>query len=134
MPSPRILCSDFAMFAVKFYLISPPEQTTLYLKNMVWSWQSRMLTPALFSKSIIFWRVRKIVKSDYWLCYVCPSVRPHGTVGLPLGRFSLNLKFGYFSEKLSRKFKFHCNLTWIKCTSHDDQHTFLTFKNRASYI
>jgi hypothetical protein len=34
-----------------------------------------MFTPAFLKKSIIFWRVRNIVKSDYWLCYVCPSFR-----------------------------------------------------------
>jgi len=35
------------------------------------------------------------------------SVRPHGTTQLILDGFSWNLVFGYFSENMSRKFKFH---------------------------
>ena len=42
----------------------------------------------------IFGRVRKISKSDCWLCYVCP----HGTTRLQLDRFSGNLIFEYFSK------------------------------------
>jgi len=41
-----------------------------------------------------FWRVRKIVKSGYWL----RNVRPHGTTELPLNGLSWNLIFEYFSK------------------------------------
>ena len=35
-----------------------------------------------------------------------PSVHPHGTILLPLGRFSLNLVFGYFSKNCREKSSF----------------------------
>jgi hypothetical protein len=44
------------------------------------------------------------------------SVRPHGTTRLPLDGFSLNLLFEYLFENLSRKSKFHYNLTRITGT------------------
>ena len=47
------------------------------------------------------------------------SVRPRGTVRLPLDRFSLNLIFKYFS-KLSREFKFHENMTRMAVSLHED--------------
>ena len=47
------------------------------------------------------------------------SVRPRGTVRLPLDRFSLNFVFKHFS-KLSRKFKFHENMTRMTATLHED--------------
>ena len=37
--------------------------------------------------SVCLKRVRGIVKSDYRLCYVCPSVHPHGKTRLPLDGF-----------------------------------------------
>jgi len=43
-------------------------------------------------------RVRKIVKTDYWLRYVCLSVRPHGTTRLTLDGFSRNFTCGYLSK------------------------------------
>jgi hypothetical protein len=49
---------------------------------------------------------------------LCPSVRPRGTVRLPIDRFSLNLTFNYFS-KLPRKFKFHENMTRMTATLHE---------------
>jgi hypothetical protein len=51
-----------------------------------------------------FRRFREVAKSDQ---YVCLSVLPRGTAGLPLDGFSLNLVFEYFSKYLSREFKFH---------------------------
>ena len=36
---------------------------------------------------LILWRVRKIAKSDYLLCHVRPSVRPHGVTRLPQDGF-----------------------------------------------
>jgi hypothetical protein len=57
----------------------------------------------------VFWRVRKIVESDYWLRHVCPSVRPHLTARLPLDGFSWSLIFVYFPKYLSRNFKFLSN-------------------------
>ena len=41
---------------------------------------------------MVFWRVRKIAKSNYWLRHVCP----HGTTRFPLDGFSWNLIFIYF--------------------------------------
>jgi len=46
----------------------------------------------------IFTRVRKIVKSEYYLRNVCPSVLPHGTTPLLLDGISWNLIFEYFSK------------------------------------
>jgi len=41
-----------------------------------------------FENSTVYWRARKIAKSDYKLCRVCvcPSVCPHGTTRPPTGR------------------------------------------------
>jgi len=50
------------------------------------------------NQAMVFWRVRKIAESDYWLCYVFLSVGPHGTTRLPQGGFSLNLISEYFSK------------------------------------
>jgi len=33
-----------------------------------------------------------------FVMFVCPSVRPHGTAGLPLGRFKRNLTFEHCSK------------------------------------
>ena len=41
------------------------------------------------------------------------SICLHGTPQLPLDGFSWNLIFGYFFANISRKFKFHYNLTKI---------------------
>jgi len=47
---------------------------------------------------MIFRLFSKIVKSDYWLRHVCPSISPHGTTRLQLDGFSLNLIFENFSK------------------------------------
>jgi len=44
----------------------------------------------------LFSPFRKIAKSDYWLRHVCPSVRPHGIVRLPLDGFSWKLVLQYY--------------------------------------
>ena len=46
--------------------------------------------------------------------------RPNGTTRLPLDGFSWNLIFWVFFENLSRKFKFHWNLTRITGSLHED--------------
>ena len=56
---------------------------------------------------------------------VRPSVRPHRTTQLPLDGFSWYFIFEYFFENLSRKVKFHSNLTRIADTLHEDVHTFV---------
>ena len=56
---------------------------------------------------LIFRRVCKSVKGDYWLRHVCMSVRPHGKTGLSPDGFSWKFYIWVFSENLSRKFKFH---------------------------
>jgi hypothetical protein len=40
------------------------------------------------------------------IIFLCPSLSPSGTTRLPLDGFSWNLMFGWFSQKLSIKFKF----------------------------
>jgi len=60
---------------------------------------------------------------------LCLAVRPSTrTTRLPLDGFSWNLILVYFFENLSRKFKFHLNLTSIKGTLHEDRYilVFLT--------
>ena len=52
------------------------------------------------------------------------SVRPHGTARLQPDGFSWNVK-DFFFENMSRKFKFHYNLTIITGTLHEYQHTFI---------
>jgi len=54
---------------------------------------------------------------------LCPSVCPHGKTRLSLDGFSSNLIFEYFFLNLSRKFKFHQNITKTMGTLHEDQHT-----------
>ena len=54
---------------------------------------------------IIFRHVRKIAKSDYYLCHTCPSVCQHETARLPLDGFSLNLLFEYFFPNTFRENK-----------------------------
>ena len=71
-----------------------------------------------------FRRVCKIAVSDYELHHVClsvrPSVRPLGTVVLPLNGFLWNLIFEYFLRNLFRKFRFHGNRTRINGTLLED--------------
>jgi hypothetical protein len=72
----------------------------------------------------------------------CLSVRPHGTSGLPVDGFSLNLIFEhFFFRNMARKFKFHYNLTKITGTLHEDPCTFtiisrsiLTMRNVSDKI
>jgi len=81
---------------------------TAYLRNMEWRCKSRMLTLALVnpntSQQICYFKgFRKIMKSEYYLRYVCP----HGTTRLPLDRFSLNLKSEYCLKKILENSNFH---------------------------
>jgi hypothetical protein len=66
-----------------------------------------------------FWRVRKITKSDIYLCHVCPSVR------LPLDGFPRKLVFAFFFksvEKIQVSLKSDKNIG----TSHEaDRYKFL---------
>jgi len=50
-------------------------------KPHLWSYLATFYKEIRFS---IFRRFRKIAESNYWLCCVCPSVRPHGTTRFPL--------------------------------------------------
>ena len=57
---------------------------------------------------------------------VCLSVTPYKwNNSVPHEGFSNNLTFEYFSKSLSKKFKFHYNLTRIMDTLHEHQCTFL---------
>jgi hypothetical protein len=54
-----------------------------------------------------FRRLHKIAKSDYWLCHVCPSVRPSAwNNSAAAGRTFVTFYIGAFFVNLSRKFKF----------------------------
>jgi len=48
---------------------------------------------------------------------VCLSLRLHLTTRFPMGRFSPNLIFEYFSKICRKKFKFHYNLTTTTTTT-----------------
>jgi Fe-S-cluster-containing hydrogenase component 2 len=52
---------------------------------------------------IHFRHVRKIEKSDDYLCHVCASVCPNGTIRLPLDEFSQNLIFEDFFFESAEK-------------------------------
>ena len=54
------------------------------------------------------------------------SVHPHGTKWFPLGGFSWNLIFEYFSSTCRRNSSFIKNSTRITGTLHEDQCTVLT--------
>jgi hypothetical protein len=60
-------------------------------------------------KPLIFRRVRKIAKGDYYLRDVCLSVRPSAwNNSAPTGRiFIIYYIWGFFFENLFFKFKFH---------------------------
>ena len=71
----------------------------------------------------------KTTKNDYWLRNVCPSVRPssymerlgsHLTDVHEIRYLSI-----FFSENLSRKFRFHYSLTRMTGTLHEDRCTFM---------
>ena len=53
------------------------------------------------------------------------AVRPHAKPRLPTGRIFTKFPIGIFFENLSRKFKFHSDLTRITRTLHEDKYTFL---------
>ena len=62
--------------------------------------------------NIFIRRVCKILKSDYQLRHVCPSVCQHGTTRLPTEGFSLNLALIIFRktfDKVQVQFKYHKN-------------------------
>jgi len=58
--------------------------------------------------------------------------RPQPTTRLPLDGISLHLVFEYFFENLSRKFKFHYNMTKITGTSHEDRYVLLIASRSVS--
>jgi hypothetical protein len=60
--------------------------------------------------------------TSFVMC-VRPSVWPYGTTRLPLDGFSWNFMWVFF-ENLSRKLKFHQNLTRITVALYEDQYTF----------
>ena len=103
------------------------EVSTGFLKDSTQSAFEISTRDLVHSK--VFRRVRKISKSDYYL-QVCPSVRPSvrpsaWVYSAPTGRISMKFDISVFIENLSRKFKFHYNLTTTNNTLHADQYTFL---------
>jgi len=66
-----------------------------------------------------FANLRKSTTS--FIMSVCPSIRPHGTTRVSLDGFSRNLVFWLFFDNLSRKFKFHWNLSRIPYILREDQ-------------
>ena len=75
----------------------------------------------------VFTKLRKAMIS--FITYVCPSIRPHGMTWLSLHRFSWNFIW-VFLKNLSRKFKFHQNMTRIMGTIHEDIRTFMIVSHR----
>jgi hypothetical protein len=74
----------------------------------------------------MFRNVRKIAKSDYYLRYVCPSVRLSAWNNSALtGRVFVKFDIWVFFEKMSGKFKFHYNLTRITDTLHEGLRTYM---------
>jgi hypothetical protein len=71
-------------------------------------------------RCFVFWCTWKIVKSNYQLCCVCV----HGTTQLPLDAF---FEIWYLSIflNMSRKFRFHYNLTRVAGNLHTHQYTIL---------
>ena len=79
---------------------------------------------------VIFRCVRKITKSDYQLRHVRPPVRPSVCLqkkknSAPTGRICMKFDIAVIFENLPRTFKFHCNVTRITGTLHEDKYTFL---------
>ena len=84
-----------------------PEDASSLLASWISNFQGTCARPSRLSSimnvssvslgSTRFRRVRKIAESNCWLCHVCPSVRPHGAVRLPVDGFSWNLLLDCFS-------------------------------------
>jgi hypothetical protein len=74
-----------------------------------------------------FRHVHKIVKSNYWLHHACLSVRPPSAWNslAPTGQIFMKFDLLVFFENLSRKVKFHYNLTRITGVWQEEQYTFL---------
>ena len=68
----------------------------------------------------VFWSVHKIVKGDYYLWHVFPSIHMEQLSSHWMDFYKTCCIFW-----LSRKFKFHENHTRITGTLHEDQYTFL---------
>jgi hypothetical protein len=66
-----------------------------------------------------------IFRSDYYLCHVCLSVRPHGTDGLLLNGFLWNLVFQYFSKISRESSVFIKNPIRLMRTLHEDLSKFM---------
>jgi hypothetical protein len=79
---------------------------------------------------LVFRRLRKISKSDYYLLHGYLFYRPHGTTPLPLNGFSWNLILCYFFENLSMQFRFNWNMTPVLGTLHKDLRKFLIIYRR----
>jgi len=82
--------------------------------------QTRISLPSNISRA--FAKLRKATISFFMSVH--PSVRMEH-LGFHWTDFHEFFLFGYFFENLSRKFKFHYNLTKITGTLHEDQYTFL---------
>jgi len=65
-----------------------------------------------------FAKLRKATIS-FAMC-VCPAVRPSAYNSAPIGRNFVKYDIWTFFENLSRKFKFHWNLTGVTSTLHED--------------
>jgi hypothetical protein len=139
------MCKYLHWFHITWYLITVSNQNERLVFLHIRYGNIRRVTRYKYMRKIkqwlyclLFWRLRnvnfglknslsmrvgKIVKSDYALRNVCRSVLPHGTIRLPLGKFSWNLLFEYFSKIW--KLKCHWNLTSITGTLHNNQVTFL---------
>ena len=83
----------------------------------------------------MFRRVCITTKSDYYLHYVCPSVRPSVRLSTwnnsaLTGRIFMKFDIWVFFENMSGKFKFHYNLTRITDTLRDGLHMYMILSRR----
>jgi len=66
----------------------------------------------------------RTAKSHYELRHICPYVRPSAwNSSAPTGRIFMKIDMSGFFETLSRKLKYHLNLTRIAGTSLEDLYT-----------
>jgi hypothetical protein len=75
---------------------------------------------------LIFLRVGKIAKSDYYLLHVCTSSRSNSAV---TERIFMKCDIRVFFENLLRIFTLHYNLTRITGTLREDQYTFWSYRS-----
>jgi hypothetical protein len=108
-------CADFCQ--TRGYSLNSciHHQNRMFSKNNIECTGKLHLRPKVkyssFFFALIFSRLRRIAKSDYYFRHVCLSVflvvRPHGPTLLLLDRFLWNLILEYFFLNITRNLKFY---------------------------